>query len=110
MQEREKRLIVEHNHKAEKTIEKNKTMATEKNYREAIAYINENKTWSAEEEQVALEETAKKSCPLRRTSTGNGIINCIGELLDEFGTINNLSTDWWREFADSEEDVFWELE
>lgn len=85
-------------------------MIAEKYYKEAIAYINENKTWTAEEEQVALEEIAKKSCPLRRTSTGDDIIKCIGELLDEFGTINNLPNDWWREFADSEEEVYWELE
>ena len=85
-------------------------MVEKKFYDEAIAYINNNKTWSQEEEQVALEEIAKKSCPLRRTSTGENILNCIGELLDEFGTINNLSDDWWRDFADSEEEVYWELE
>lgn len=85
-------------------------MIDEKVYKEAIAYINENKTWSKQEEQVALESMSAKSCSFRRTSTGENILNCIGELLDEFGTINNLPDDWWRDFADNEEEVYWELE
>lgn len=84
-------------------------MVEKKFYDEAIAYINNNKTWSQEEEQIAMNEMAG-GFPLRRTSTGGNIINRISQVLDEFGTINNLPDDWWRDFADSEEDVFWDLD
>jgi hypothetical protein len=84
-------------------------MVEKKFYDVAIAYINENKTWTAEEEQIAMDEMAG-GIPLRRTSTGGNIINRISEVLDEFASINNLPDEWWRDFADSEEDVFWDLD
>lgn len=80
-----------------------------KHFEKAIEYVRENKTWSESEESVALEQMEKYRCPLRMVDCGDGIIDEIHDLMEEYGADNDLPEEWWLEYVDDEEEIFWKL-
>lgn len=72
----------------------------------ALQYIRDNKTWSDEEEKVALQRINHYRCNIDFASPS--IRDEIHDLMEEYGEDNDLEEGWWLEFGD-EDDIFFEL-
>ena len=72
----------------------------------ALQYIRDNKTWSDEEEKVALQRIDHYRCSIDFASPS--ICEEIHDLMEEYGEDNDLEEGWWLEFGD-EDDIFFEL-
>lgn len=79
----------------------------EKEFKKALKFVLENKTWTEEQETRALNQIDRMRCPLRMTQDGGFIEDEICDLMEEYSQENNLADDWWSDH--SAEDIFWEI-
>lgn len=78
-------------------------------FEKALQYVRDNKTWTKEQESRSLHEMDVMRCPLWMTHDGQMIEYAIHDLMEEFGDDNELGDEWWTEFVDSCEEIFWKL-
>lgn len=72
-------------------------------FRRAVEYVRENKTWTEAEQAVALEYVGK------RMPLPENITNAIYDLMEEYGENNGYPEGWWLEEGQDEDDIFWLL-
>ena len=77
-----------------------------KNWKKALQYVKENKTWSEEEEKVALQRIDHYRCDIDFASPA--IRDEIHDLMEEYSDDNDLAEGWWLEFGD-ETEIFYKL-
>lgn len=73
---------------------------------EAIQYVRENKTWSAETEREALKIMDNQRCSLAHANYK--ICEEIYDLMEEYSEENDLPEGWWLNEMD-EDEIFIEL-
>lgn len=69
---------------------------------DAVNYVRDNKTWSAWEDDQALD------CINNREPIPHKIADEIYDLMEEWGEEHNLPENWWGEFK-TEDDIFLDL-
>lgn len=77
-----------------------------KHWKKALQYVKENKTWSEEEEKVALQRINHYRCGI--DFADRKISNEISGLMEEYGEDNDLAEGWWLLYGDTD-DVFFKL-
>lgn len=73
---------------------------------QAIAYVRENKSWTKEEEELALSQIGEQKRPIGLVAPD--IEDEINDLMEEFSDDNSLPEGWWTEYLDVDE-IFWKL-
>lgn len=73
---------------------------------QAIKYVRENKTWTAAEERVALDNIDHMRCSLQEAS--DKIYCDIHDLMEEWSEANDMSEGWWY-YEANEDDIFFAL-
>lgn len=80
-------------------------MTNKEHFEKALQYVRDNHRWSDAEEQAALDAIDYR-CDLHWASDK---IACeIADLMNEYGRENELSDNWWWDFANVD-DIFFKL-
>lgn len=75
-------------------------------YDKALAYVRSNRTWTEEEEAIALRRINEMRCNLSQAAPR--IAEAIADLMEEYGECHDLPEGWWLEYGD-EDSIFFDL-